>query len=98
MRSFIGRPGATVRWRVAGRMVVAWLITLPMAGLVGAAMWWIAHALGGGVAGAVVDTVILVVLAGAIYLRSRKEPVHAGNVNDEWDAEAPAERRPTVDA
>jgi hypothetical protein len=27
----VGRPGAQVRWRVAGRMVAAWLITLPAA-------------------------------------------------------------------
>ena len=25
----VGQPGAEVRWRVAGRMVTAWLITLP---------------------------------------------------------------------
>src|SRR4051794_27963577 len=34
--SGVGRPGAQVRWRVAGRMGVAWLITLPAAGIVGA--------------------------------------------------------------
>src|SRR4029078_9678606 len=26
----LGRPGGEVRWRVAGRMVVAWVITMPM--------------------------------------------------------------------
>ena len=93
----LGRPGATVRWRVAGRMVIAWLITLPLSGLVGALMWYLAHALGGGVAGALAVTLVLVVASTGIYLRSRKEPVHAGNVNDEWDAPAPA-ARPTVDA
>ncbi len=46
--SGLGKPGATVRWRVAGRMVVAWVTTIPAAGLVGALMWWIGHALGGG--------------------------------------------------
>ena len=49
----LGRPGATVRWGVAGRMVVAWCITLPSAALVGALMWWIGD-LVGGVAGGVV--------------------------------------------
>ena len=34
--SGVGKPGAQVRWAVAGRMAVAWLITLPAAGLVGA--------------------------------------------------------------
>ena len=32
---------------VAGRMVAAWLITLPAAGVVGALMWWIGHLIGG---------------------------------------------------
>jgi PiT family inorganic phosphate transporter len=37
--SGVGRPGAQVRWRVALRMVIAWVITLPAAALVGALMW-----------------------------------------------------------
>ena len=34
--SGVGKPGAEVRWAVAGRMAVAWLVTLPAAALVGA--------------------------------------------------------------
>ncbi|GAA4969713.1 inorganic phosphate transporter [Kineococcus glutinatus] len=90
----VGKPGATVRWRVAGRMVVAWVITLPSAGLVGALMWWIAHVLGGGLLGAGVITAILVAAAAAMYARSRRTPVHAGNVNDEWEAQPDAARTP----
>ena len=30
--SGVGKPGAEVRWAVAGRMAVAWLLTLPAAG------------------------------------------------------------------
>jgi len=89
----IGKPGATVRWRVAGRMVLAWLITIPAAAVVGAVMEYIADGLGGGVLGAAVVTALLIALAGVIYARSRKNPVHAGNVNDEWDAPAPADER-----
>jgi PiT family inorganic phosphate transporter len=84
----LGRPGAQVRWRVAGRMALAWCVTLPAAAVVGAVMWWIGH-LVGGVAGGMVITLVLVALAGAMSLRSRRTPVTAGNVNDEWDA-APA--------
>jgi len=92
--SGVGKPGAQVRWRVAGRMVSAWLITLPAAGLVGAIMWYIGDALGG-VAGAIAIFVILLAAAGYMYLRSRKEPVGHHNVNDEWDeTTAPAERVP----
>ena len=35
--SGVGKPGAEVRWAVAGRMAVAWLITLPAAGTHGRA-------------------------------------------------------------
>ncbi len=91
--SGVGRPGAQVRWSVALRMVAAWLITLPSAALVGAAMWFVGH-LVGGVGGPIVVFVILVALATFMYLRSRRQPVHAGNVNDEWDGPAsPASAR-----
>jgi PiT family inorganic phosphate transporter len=92
----VGRPGATVRWRVAGRMVAAWLITIPASAVVGAVMWYIAHALGGGLLGAVVVTLILIGVSAAIYVRSRRAPVHASNVNDDWDAPAPTEQRPVA--
>jgi inorganic phosphate transporter, PiT family len=80
----VGKRGATVRWRVAGRMVTAWLITLPSAAVVGAVMWYIADLIGG-VAGGIAVFVLLCLAAGGLYLRSRVTPVHAGNVNDEWE-------------
>jgi PiT family inorganic phosphate transporter len=87
----VGKPGATVRWRVAGRMVTAWIITLPSAGLMGALMWWLADVLGGGLFGAVVITLLLVAAAIGMYLRSRLAPVHPGNVNDDWETPASAD-------
>jgi PiT family inorganic phosphate transporter len=81
--SGIGKPGAEVRWRVAGRMVIAWLITLPAAGVVGALMWWIGHVIGG-LAGALVIFAILLVAAGYMYMHSRRTPINHHNVNDEW--------------
>ena len=45
--SGLGKPGGEVRWGVAGRMAVAWLVTLPLAGLVGAVTYWIVHLIGG---------------------------------------------------
>ncbi|WP_018155082.1 inorganic phosphate transporter [Demetria terragena] len=83
--SGLGRR-AQVRWRTAGRMVVAWLITLPAAGMVGALMWVIGHAFGG-MAGPLVVFGILLVLSGLMYARSRREPVSADNVTDEWSPE-----------
>jgi PiT family inorganic phosphate transporter len=85
----VGKPGAQVRWRVAGRMVAAWLITLPAAAIVGAVMWYIGDIFGG-LAGAILDFVILVAFAAFMFIRSRRTPVDHNNVNDEWDG-APAE-------
>ncbi|WP_035850877.1 inorganic phosphate transporter [Cryptosporangium arvum] len=89
----IGKRGAEVRWKVAGRMVTAWVITLPSAAIVGALLWYIGDVLGGGLFGAIVVFALLVAAAGYMYHRSRQKPVHAGNVNDEWDgADRPADR------
>ena len=45
--SGVGKPGALVRWSVAGRLVAAWLITLPAAAIVGGVVWWVGHLIGG---------------------------------------------------
>jgi PiT family inorganic phosphate transporter len=68
-------------------MVAAWLITLPAAGLVGAVMWYVGHLLGGAL-GPIVVVLILAALSGYMWMRSRRQPVNAGNVNDEWDDES----------
>jgi PiT family inorganic phosphate transporter len=81
--SGVGRPGAQVRWRVALRMVIAWVITLPAAGLAGAVMWWMGH-LVGGAGGGILMFVVLVAAALLIYLRSRRDSIGAHNVNDDW--------------
>lgn len=80
----LGRKGAEVRWGVAGRMAVAWLITLPSAGIVGAICWAVAHLIGG-LPGILVVFALLLALAAFMYMRSRREPVDPGNVNAEWE-------------
>jgi PiT family inorganic phosphate transporter len=86
----LGKRGAEVRWNVAGRMATAWLFTLPAAGLVGAGMEAMAHAVGGD--GVILDLVVLAALAAVIYTRSRASKVDPNNVNDEWTGSvAPAE-------
>jgi inorganic phosphate transporter, PiT family len=35
-----------VRWGVARDILTAWVLTLPMAGLIGAAAWWVLNAVG----------------------------------------------------
>ncbi|MFI5499779.1 anion permease [Nocardia asteroides] len=78
--------GAEVRWSVMGRMAVAWLLTLPMAGIVGAICWAIAHFIGG-LPGVLVVFGILIGGALGIYLWSRRDPVGTHNVN-EWPGDA----------
>lgn len=87
--SGLGKPGAEVRWGVAGRMATAWLITLPSAGLVGAITYWIVHKVGG-YPGAILGFSLLVATAAAIYLQSRKSKVDHTNVNAEWKGDLTA--------
>jgi inorganic phosphate transporter, PiT family len=82
--SGLGKPGGEVRWGVAGRMATAWLVTLPLAGLVGAVTYWIVHLIGG-YPGAIIGFSLLVAVAAVIYIRSRKVKVDHNNVNAEWE-------------
>jgi inorganic phosphate transporter, PiT family len=82
--SGLGKPGGEVRWGVAGRMGVAWLVTLPLAGLVGAVTYWIVHLIGG-YPGAIIGFGLLVAVAATIYIPSRRVKVDHNNVNAEWE-------------
>ncbi|WP_006247257.1 inorganic phosphate transporter [Mycolicibacterium tusciae] len=96
--SGIGKAGADVRWGVAGRMASAWLITLPAAGTVGAAMYWLVNSIGGFV-GATVGFLFLAGVSFIIWLQSRKTPIDHNNVNDEWEgtlAAGTGDRQPSV--
>jgi len=83
----LGRKNAEVRWGVAGRMVIAWIITLPAAAIVGALTYLLGHYIGlyNEVLGVIVVFIILVIAASYIFYRSLKTPVNANNVNDDWD-------------
>jgi inorganic phosphate transporter, PiT family len=92
----LGKKGAEVRWNVAGRMATAWLFTLPIAALVGAGAFELAHVIGG-LTGVIVDVVLLIAIAATIFIRSRKTAVSAHNVNDEWTGGvAPSEPEPAA--
>ena len=82
--SGVGKPGAEVRWGVAGRMAAAWLVTLPAAAIVGALTYFVVHGIGGW-AGAAVGFAGLVLVSGLIYRQSRKTPIDHRNVNDGWE-------------
>ncbi|MFD6091221.1 anion permease [Oerskovia sp. NPDC060338] len=84
--SGVGMPGAKVRWGVAGKMLAAWGLTLPAAGLVGALCFWLQDVIGG-VGGTVAVFTLLIGVSAAIWIASRRKPISADNVNDEWDGE-----------
>ncbi|MER5215610.1 inorganic phosphate transporter [Streptomyces sp. NPDC002838] len=76
----LGRRLAEVRWGVAGRMVIAWLVTLPAAALVGGVSASVVKH--GGNTGTVVVALVGAAVAAGIVALSRRNPVHANNVND----------------
>jgi PiT family inorganic phosphate transporter len=90
--SGVGRR-VPVRWGVFGRMVVAWILTLPSAGIVGALCWFVANGIGG-TFGVIVVFGILVLGAAYMFLRSRRSSITPDNVNAEWEGGlAPAPER-----
>lgn len=82
----LGRKLAQVRWGMAGRIAVSWLLTLPAAAAVGGVAAWVADR---GDAGVALVASIAVVAAAGFYALSRRRPVTSGNVN-----ELPAAERP----
>jgi inorganic phosphate transporter, PiT family len=62
---------SAVRWGVAGNIMIAWLVTLPLSALFGAVAYWLAAAFGHGALG---PSLMVLVVAGisAITVRSRR--------------------------
>ena len=81
--SGLGKPGGEVRWTVARRMATAWLVTLPMAGAIGALTYRVIHTIGG-YPGTIVGLVLLVGVSALIWQQSRKVPVDHTNVTADW--------------
>lgn len=81
--SGVGTKKRQVRWSLAGRVALAWLITLPIAGLCGAASFYVERACGYKV-GVLVMGLALMSYASFVFLRSRSDKIDAGNVNDKW--------------
>ncbi|MFD8819988.1 anion permease [Streptomyces sp. NPDC059627] len=79
MGAGLGRKGGTVRWSTATRMMVAWVLTLPAAALVGALAESVTDL---GDWGTAVVAVFLVAASATIWKLSRREVVDSANVND----------------
>ena len=74
----IGRKGASVRWRTAGRIGLGWLITIPASGLVGAFAAFLASF---GTWGIILDVVLAVIAITTIFLWSRRSQVDHRNLH-----------------
>ncbi len=78
----LGKRGNKVNWGVAGRMVIAWLVTFPASGLVGAAACALART---GMGGTVAVAIIGLGVALAIFRLSKRNPINSANVNESPD-------------
>ena len=95
MGAGLGRSGAVVRWSTAGRMVAAWALTLPAAGLVAGGAAYLTDR---GPWGVTAVGVLGLAVCAAVRSAARRRPVTHANVNDPvLDAE-PAEPQDAVTA
>lgn len=84
MGAGLGRTGAVVRWGTAGRMVAAWALTLPAAGLVAAGAALLADQ---GTWGVTTVAVAGLAICAAIRTAARRRPITHANVNDQPETE-----------
>jgi PiT family inorganic phosphate transporter len=60
---------SAVRWGVAGNIVLAWVLTLPAAGLIGAVVYAVAGLFGNGATGPVLIAMLLLASLAAVVVR-----------------------------
>ena len=77
--SGLGKKGSVVNWGISGRMLLAWLVTFPAAGVVGAVACAVAKT---GLAGTIAVALAGIVIALIIFRLSRRNPINAMNVNN----------------
>lgn len=85
----LGKRGSVVNWSVAGRMLIAWLVTFPAAGIIAALACALTMTGFGGVVGVVL---IALVLSFVIFRLSRRNPVNSMNVNERADVKINADQ------
>ncbi|PKY71290.1 phosphate transporter [Brevibacterium ravenspurgense] len=69
--SGMGRRGSTVKWSMAGKIVLGWLVTLPAAGLIGALAAIFVVLLGN--IGLVIDFIAATAIVLGLYLYSKRD-------------------------
>lgn len=77
--SGLGKKGSVVNWAVAGRMLIAWLVTFPAAGVIAATACALTKI---GFVGTILVAIIALVVTAIILRLSRRNPVTSSNVND----------------
>ena len=65
---------SAVRWGVAGNIALAWVLTLPAAAAVGAAVYGVTRIFGHGAAGPILVTIAAVALIAMLFLRRVRYP------------------------
>jgi len=82
MGAGLGKRGGVVHWPVVGQMVIAWVITLPSAAIVGAAAWNVSNLFGkNSEVGAIVIAVLAGVIAFGLYTLSKRNRVTAADLD-----------------
>jgi PiT family inorganic phosphate transporter len=71
---------SAVKWGVAGNMILAWILTIPMAGAIGALTYGITRIFGTGAVGPLVVSIAGLILIGFVFARrlQRGSPLTAG--------------------
>ena len=64
-----GKRLSAVRWGVAGNIAVAWVLTLPMAALIGGGVYGVTRIFGKGATGPVIVSVLLLCVLVAVIVR-----------------------------
>ncbi|MFZ3571334.1 inorganic phosphate transporter [Streptomyces sp. BH097] len=93
MGAGLGRKGGVVRWSTASRMFIAWGLTLPAAGLVGAGAEFLTKQ---GPWGIGLTAALLVTGSAIIWKLSRRNSIDHTNVTADEPHAAPAQEAPGV--
>jgi PiT family inorganic phosphate transporter len=72
---------SAVRWGVAGDIVRAWLLTLPAAALLSAAVFGVESLFGSGVAGPLVICVLLILVVAGVFVKRLQSPLPTPSVS-----------------
>ncbi|MGN6868611.1 MAG: inorganic phosphate transporter [Solirubrobacteraceae bacterium] len=82
MGAGLGKRGGVVHWPVVGQMGLAWTITIPSAGVIGAAAWHVSNLFGtNSEVGAIVIAALAAVVAYGLWTLSKRNRVTAQDLD-----------------